>query len=66
MCKMEGDVVVPVKTSFYKPYVDDIYVRRKKNVNDELFKNMNSYHTNIKLTLEVNAGKFLDSEINME
>ena len=63
---MEGDVVVPAKTSFYKPYVDDTYVRRKKNVNDELFKNMNSYHTNIKLTLEVNAGKFLDSEINIE
>ena len=63
---MEGDVVVPVKPNFYKPYIDDTYICRKKNVNDELFKNLNSYHTNIKLTLEENAGKFLDGEINIE
>ena len=38
-------------------------MRRKKNVNDELFQNLNSYHTNIKLTLEENRRKFLDTEI---
>ena len=35
MCKIEKDVVVPAKPIFYKPYIDDIYIYRKKNVNDE-------------------------------
>ena len=43
MCKMEEDVVVPAKPIFYKRYVDVTYIRRKKNVNDELFQNLNSY-----------------------
>ena len=59
---MEEDVVVPAKPIFYKRYVDDTYIRRKKNVNDELFQNLNCYHTNIKLTLEENPRKFLDTE----
>ena len=63
MCKMEEDVVVPAKPIFYKGYVDDTYTRRKKNVKDELFQNLNCYHTNIKLTLEENPRKFLDTEI---
>ena len=63
MCKMEGDVVVPAKPIFYERYVDDTYIRRKKNVNDELFQNLNCYHTNIKLSLEENPRKFLDTEI---
>ena len=62
MSKMEEDVVVPAKPIFYKRYVDDTYIRRKKNVNDELFQNLNCYHTNIKLTLEENPRKFLDTE----
>ena len=63
MCKMKEDVVVPAEPIFYKRYVDDTYIRRKKNVNDELFQNLNYYHTNIKLTLEKNPRKFLDTEI---
>ena len=51
------------KVIFYKRYVYDTYIRRKKNVNDELFQNFNSYHTNIKLTLEENPGNSLDTEI---
>ena len=62
MYKMEEDVVVPAKPVFYK-HVDDTYIRRKKNVNDELVQNLNSYHRNIKLTLEENPRKFLDTEI---
>ena len=61
MCKMEDDVVVLAKPTFYKRYVDDTYIRRKKNVNDELFRNLNSYHTYKKLTLEENPKKFLDT-----
>ena len=31
MCKMEDDVVAPLKAIFYKRYVDDTCIRRKKN-----------------------------------
>ena len=41
MCKMEEDAVVPAKPIFYKRYVDDTYIRRKKTVNDELLQNLN-------------------------
>ena len=61
ICKMEEDVVVPAKLIFYKRYVDDIH-RQKENV-DELFQNLKSYHTNMKLVLEENPRKFLDTEI---
>ena len=63
MRKMEEDVLVPAKPIFYKRHVDETYIRRSKNVNDELFQNLNSYHTNIKLNLEENPRKFLDTEI---
>ena len=61
LCK--EDVAVPAKHIFYKRYVDDTYIHRNKNVNDELFQNLNSYHTNIKLTLEENPRKFLYTKI---
>ena len=57
MCKMEDDVVGPIKPLFYKRYVDDTYVRRKKNTKDELFEKLNTYHDNIKLTIEENTTK---------
>ena len=63
ICKMEDNVVVPAKPIFYKCHVDDTYISRKKNFNDELFLNLNSYHTNNKLTLEENPRKFLDTKI---
>ena len=37
MCKMEDDIVVPTKPIFYKRFVDDTYVRRKKNTTDQMF-----------------------------
>ena len=60
MCKMEDDVVAPLKLIFYKRYVDDTYVRRKKNTIDALLKRLNTYHDNIKLTIEENPTKFLN------
>ena len=63
MCKMEDDVVAPIKPLFYRCYVDNTYVRRKKNTKDELFEKLNTYHTNITLTIEENLTKFLDTEI---
>ena len=65
-CKMEFDSIVPDKPIFYKRYVDDMYVRRKKNGVDKQFEELNSYHKNIKLTLEVNPTKFLDTELVRE
>ena len=66
MYKTEEDVAVPAKPIFGKSYVDDTYMRRNKNVNDELFQKMNSYHLNIKLTSEENPRKFLDTKIIRE
>ena len=63
MCKMEDDVVAPIKPIFYKRYVEDTYVRRKRNTKDELFENLNTYHDNIKLTIEENLTKLLGTEI---
>ena len=60
---MEDDVVAPLKPIFYKRYVHETYVRRKKNTTDELFEKLNTYHDNIKLTIEGNSTKFLDTEI---
>ena len=63
MCKMEDDVVAPIKPIFYKRYVDDTYVRRKKKTRDELFEKVNTYHDNFKLTINENGTKFQDTEI---
>ena len=63
VCKMEEDIVIPANPIFYKRYVDDTYVRRKKHETDKLFIDLNSYHENIELTLEINPNKFLDTEI---
>ena len=63
MCKLEDDVVAPIKPIFYKRYVEDTYVRRKRNTKDELFENLNTYHDNIKLTIEEILTKLLDTEI---
>ena len=57
------ETVIPANPIFYKRYVDDTYVQRKKHETDKLFIDLNSYHENIKLTLEINPNKFLDTEI---
>ena len=58
---MEFDVVKSLKPKLYKCYVNDIYSKQKQP--DKLFKKLNTYHPNIKLTIEVNPRKFLDTEI---
>ena len=62
MVKMENNIVIPYKPIFYKSYVDDIINPTKKH-EDLLFKKLNNYHPEIKLTTESNAPKFLDTEI---
>ena len=66
MCKMEEDVIKPVKPIIYKRYVDDTYVKRKPNESDTLFDALNFYHPNINLTLEKNAKRFFDTQIIKE
>ena len=60
------DVVKPLKPIFYKRYVDDTYVKRKRNEANTLFDELNSYHPNIKFTLEQNPKRFLDTQIIKE
>ena len=62
MVKMENDVVIPSKPIFYHRFVDDIYSRLKLGDNI-LFDQLNSYHPNMKLTIEVNLSRFLDSKL---
>ena len=63
MVKMENNIVIPHKSIFYKRYVDDIINRRKKHEEDLLLKKLNDYHPKIKLKIEINSTKFLDTEI---
>ena len=63
---MEFDVVIGLKPKLYKRYVEDIYSKRTKNQPDILFKKLNNYHTNIKLTIEVNHSKILDTNRNYD
>ena len=66
MAKLEKDVIKPPYPIFYKRYVDDTYVRRKKGIRDVLFEDLNSYHENIHFTIEKNPKKFLDTKITFE
>ena len=60
----------PTKPLFYKCYIGDtyryIYIPRKKNIRDTFLEDLNSYHQNIKLTMEVNSSTFFDTELIRE
>ena len=63
MVRTENAIVRPMNPVFFKRYVDNIYTKRKKNIPDTLFSNLNGFHPNIKLTIEVNPNRFLDTQI---
>ena len=63
MVRTENEVVKPMNPSFYKRFVDDIDSIRNKFQQDVLFEVLNNFHPNIKLTIEVNNEKFLDTKI---
>ena len=63
MNKMERDIVLPLKPKFYGRFVNGTYRRRRKNEPDELFSKMNSYLSNINLTIEINPSKYLNIKI---
>ena len=60
--KIENDVVIPSKPIFYCRFVNDIYSRRKLGDN-VLFDRLSRYHPNIKLTIEVNPYKSLETKL---
>ena len=66
MAKMKDDVVEKYQPKFYKRYVDDIINRRRKNQVDLLFNDLNNYHQNIKLTLELNPKRFLYTNLEFQ
>ena len=49
-----------------KRYVNNRYVKRKRNEADTLFDALNSYHPNIKFTIEQNPKRFLVTQIVKE
>ena len=60
--RTENEVVKWMNPLFYKQFVENIYSRRNKFQWDVLFEDINNFHPNIKLTIEVNPGKFLDAK----
>ena len=66
MCKLEADVVTPLNLPFYNRYVDDCCTKRKANAPDILLENLNSYHPNIKFTVEENPDHILDTAFYYE
>ena len=60
---MKKDVVAPAKPIFYKQCVDNAYLSRIKSMKDESFDKLNSYQEKIKLAIDINPRKILDSEI---
>ena len=63
MIQMGTDAVVSILPLFYKWYIDDIYNRCQKNTADKLYDGLNNYHPEVKLIIEANPLRFLDTEI---
>ena len=62
LVKIENDVVILSKAIFYRRFVDEIYSRQKLGDNVLLYQ-LKKYYPNIKLIIEVNPNKFLDTKL---
>ena len=63
ICKTEEHIIKPLKPIFYKRCMDDTYFKRKRKETNTPFDALNSFHPNIKFTLEQNPKMFLDTQI---
>ena len=63
MTKLEKDVVYAESPILYRRFVDDIFNRKKINVEDTLLPKLNSYHHKTKFTVEMKLDKFLDTKM---
>ena len=63
--KLEKEVVYPMNPILYERYVDDVFNRKLKDEDDILLPKLNSYHNNIKFTVETNLNKFLDTKLQI-
>ena len=61
--RSENAVVHSLNPSFLKWFIYDNYTKCNKNSEDILFKNLNSSHPNISLTIEVSPKKLLDTKV---
>ena len=61
--RTENEVVKAMNPPFHKRFADEICSRRNKSQQGILFEALNSFHPNIKLTIEVNLEKILDTKI---
>ena len=61
MVRIDTNIVVPIRPIFYKRYVDDVYNRRQKNTVDKLYNGLNNYHPKVKLTIETNPLRCLNT-----
>lgn len=66
--RVRGNVgsVKYLKAVFYKRYIDNTYAKRKRDETDKLFDVLNSYYPNIKLIVEENPTKILNTKITRE
>ena len=63
MAKMENDIVIPSKPIFHSWFVEEIYSRKKIGDNVLFNNRLNNYHLKIKITIELNSSKFLDTKL---
>ena len=59
--RTEKESGVPLKPNFINVTLTTLSLKEKNTNVDELFQNMNSHHPNIKLTIETNPTRFLDT-----
>ena len=62
MVRTEINVVTLVIAAFYRRYVDATYNRRRTDGQVYLYEKLNSYNPIIRLTVETNLNKFMDTK----
>ena len=66
MCNTENNIAKPLKAIFYKRQVGNTSAKRKRDETEKVFDALSSYHQNVKLTVQENPTKFLDTKITRE